>query len=322
MGIRKKEKPLTREERIEKIKKDSGPHWIHSEPLFGLTPSATGPQLLATSDVTDEQILVIFLLDAADYLTDRVIEVLEIWKTRYKKLAWKPVVVFQQKYIFLKNPKFFDRFKNHPVYQTLPIYLDPFGEIFEKFGSQTEPVALIMNRGQLVYSAPLSPNFAGQLLELERCLHRTLRQDDVGLPLPLLYSYEIDAPIDTRLIHAEEVTQNGQWAVTRSSLATDDPHAFLTTGFEGKSLRLVATLHPNARENAKIHITFDGAALPQNLLSPMVHTNDKGQSILEINRNTGVYEILHSKHAIRGVLKLHFHGVMETPIIFYELRQA
>jgi hypothetical protein len=322
MPLRKKEKVLSPAEIKEKIKKDSASHWMHSEPLFGIYSFPEGPRLLAVSDNAEHEVLLVFLLDAADYVTDRILDALALWKDRYRKLNWKPVLVFQQKYQFLKNAKFYERYKASPVFHTIPIYLDPFGELFEKYGSQKEPVALFLNRGEMAYSTPMMIDFPDKLLEIEAQLHRNLRQQDDGLPLPLLYRYDITAPIDQRQVKASEMTQTGNWIDGRTSLITDDPHAVLSFGFEGKSLRLIATLHPQARENAKIYITLDDQPLNHTLHSPLIHENDKGQSVLEINRNTGIYEILHSNQPIRGIVKFHFHLVIETPVIFYELRQA
>lgn len=322
MPLRKKEKTLTLAEIKEKIKKDSASNWLHSEPLFGIGSFPEGPKLITASESAEQEVLLVFLLDAADYVTDRILDALTLWKERYKKLNWKAVLVFQQKYQFLKNAKFYDRYKAFPVFQTTPVYLDPFGELFEKYGSQKEPVALFLNRGEMAYSTPIMNDFQSKLLEIEAQLHRNLRQQDDGLPLPLLYRYDITAPVDTRQIKASEMTQTGNWIDGRTSLITDDPHATLSFGFEGKSLRLIATLHPQARENAKIFITLDGQPIPHSLHGPMIHENDKGQTVLEINRNTGIYEILNSTQPMRGILKFHFHMVIETPVIFYELRQA
>jgi len=322
MALRKKEKPLSIEEIRQKIKKDSAAHWLHSEPLFGLAAFPEGPKLLTLSEADETPLFVVFLLDAGDYLTDRVIEALNLWKDRYRKLGWKPVVVFQQKYLFLKNAKFYERFKSFPVFPTIPIYLDPFGDLYEKYGSQSEPVVFFLNQGELTYSAPISNDFGVRLSEIENQLHQNLRQRDPGLPLPLLYEYEIDAPCDTRTFRINDVTRAGQWIDGQNSLVTDDPHATLTFGFEGKCLRLIATLHPQARENARIHVTFDDQPVHLSIQGAQLHPNDKGQSIVEINRNTGIYEIIQSNEPIRGIVRIHFHLVIETPVIFYELRQA
>lgn len=320
--MRKKEKPLSIDELREKVRKESSANWTHNEPLFGIANTPEGSRLISTSEITDEQVLVVFLLDAGDYVTDRIFEVLGIWKERYKRLNYKPVLVFQQNYMFLKNKKFFERFKNVPLLASLPIYLDPFGELFEKYGSTQEPTVFFLNRGNLTYSTSLKPDFGTKLLEVEAQLQKNLRVEDPGLSLPLLYQYEISAPVDVRAVKPSELTRDGQWIDGRTSLVTDDPHATLTFGFEGKNLRFISTLHAQARENAKIQITFDGGPVPRALLGSGVHANEKGQTILEITRNTGIFEVIQSDAPVRGIVRFHFFSVIETPVIFYELRVA
>ena len=122
MALKKRVKALTPEELKEKNKKEYTPFWLHSEVLFGAN-------LYPVSDSFTKQITLIFLLDIADFTTERLVERIHSWNQKYAKLPWQGVFVMQQKYAFLKETKFFDRFKNQVI------FLDPFNELFERFGS-------------------------------------------------------------------------------------------------------------------------------------------------------------------------------------------
>ena len=320
MALRKKERPLTPDELKEKLRKDTVERWLHSEPLFGLAPSPTGLQFFPLSVHAEKEIIILFLLDAGDFSTDRVLDVLDLWRTRYKKLPWKAVVAFQQKYIFLKNPQFFSRFRSHPCFSTLPMYSDPFGELFEKYGSSKEPVVAVFNQGNLVSSMPLNENFAQKALDLEVQLQQTLRQEDLGLPLPLLYPYTITVPVDLKSILPEEMTRSGYWVDSKTSLVTDDPNSTLSCTFEGKALRMITTLHPSARENCRIHVTLDGGPIRSQVKGEDIGAEEKGMSTMEIDRNSGIFEIIKSTDTVRGIIKFHFTSVIENPVIFYEMR--
>ena len=100
MTFRRRERPLSPEELREKIYKDYADSWLHSEALFGFEPNGG---LFSLSPAFDKDIYVIFLLDAGDYITDRVYEYLLQLRLRYPRLPWMPAIVFGYRYQFLKN---------------------------------------------------------------------------------------------------------------------------------------------------------------------------------------------------------------------------
>ena len=125
MALRRKERPLSPEELREKLSLQNIQNWLHSEPLCALpTDAESSASLLPLTETAEKELLVICLLDAGDYLSDRMIEVLAVWKSRYANLAWRGVVVFEQKYLFLKNSRFFEHYKHIPNFYILPIYLN------------------------------------------------------------------------------------------------------------------------------------------------------------------------------------------------------
>jgi hypothetical protein len=319
---KRKERPPTLDELKIKLKDETAARWLHSHPHFALLGAAHGNAFLPISPEAEKETLVIFLADVGDYLTERNFEILDLWRARYKKLNWLPIMVFQQKYVFLKNVKFLDQFKHFHTFTTLPIYLDPFGELFEKYGSTKEPVVLIFKAGELKMSVSLKDNYEQKILEVETALQACLRQEDPGLPLPVLHTYKIEGMVDTFSDTANRATRSGEWMESSASVATNDPQALLMYPFEGNSLRLVASLHPNAHENCRVTVTLDQHPIPHAALGDHVKPDDKGNTVVEINRFSGNYEIVKSDSVLRGILRFTSSQFFENAVIFYEFRSG
>jgi len=319
---KKKERPLTKEELQLKIKTERTPHWFHSEPQFSLIRTANGSEFFTLTESAETQTLAVFLLDVGDYATERVLEIIDLWKERYKALGWKPVLVFQQKYLFIKNPKFFERYRNFAHFSSTAIYVDPFGEIHEWAKSTLKPSVLLMNQGKIFYKEELLPNLGDQLLKLEGQLQEALRFDDPGLPLSLLENYNIHSPIDHQSILAKDLSVTGQWLEGRGSVMTEDLQATATLPFKGKSFRLILDLHPQARENAKLVVTFNDQPLSTLFIGKNVKLDEKGNTFIDVNRTTGAFDIIESEQEREGSIKIFFSNVLENPIIFYEIRSA
>jgi len=307
---KKRERALTPEEFKEKQLKDYTPFWIHSDVLFGT-------QLYPVDEAFTQQITILFLLDVADFTTERIFEEMKDWKLKYGKLPWMSVLVFQQKYAFLKNAKFFDRYKNQPI------LLDPYGELFERFGSQKEPVAVVLKNGQMVTSIPLLPNFSEKLYQLEHEFQRTLRAGDIGLPLPTPMTWaKKDVPADQEAILSDRVSTFGEWNGTKALLMTEQNGAILSLPFKGRFFRMIAMAHPNARESIRVSITLNEKPLPITTPGSLLHEDAKGASVFELNKITGIYDLVHSDHELSGIIKLHFSNAYENGVVFYEFRAA
>ena len=124
------------------------------------------------------------------------------------------------------------------------------------------------------------------------------------------------------MLRPEDVILEGNWANAGKAWATEDVKAVLTIPFEGKSLRWVAVLHPEARENCRLMVTFNGQPVNQTMSGAHVKYDEKGNSLIEVTRNTGNYELIESQTEIRGILKIQMINAMESPVIFYEARAA
>jgi hypothetical protein len=310
MVIKKKERILTPLEFKAKQKRDCAPFWINSEVLFGAN-------LYPVDDSFSKQITIIFLLDAADFTTERVVDLMQLWNLKYGKLQWSGVLAFEQKYAFLKNVKFFERFKNQKI------FLDTFGELFERFGSGKEPVAVILKNGELVSSMPLLPDFAEMVFQLEQQLQKTLRIEDAGLPLPKVEKLiKKTVPLEQKTITPEGVSTFGEWNGSKDLLVTEKNGAIISVPFRGRFLRLVGMAHPQARDAIKVSITFNEKMLMKAVQTPIIHDDNTGNAMIELNKSSGVYDLIQSETEIIGVVKLTFLNAYDNGAVFYEFKIA
>jgi len=308
MTGKKREKEITPEQLREKYRKDYGPFWHHSEVLFGAN-------LYPVSETFNNEITIIFLLDAGDFSTERVMETVQNWTVKYAKLPWVPVFAFQQKYAFMKNAKFMERYKNHKL------FIDVFGDLFERFGSGSEPVAVLLKNGQMSTSMPLLPKLSEQLFNLENELQKLLRVDDPGLPLPIAERWsKKDSPMEQKIVTPAEVTTSGEWNGNEAMLFTDSNHTSISIPFKGRHLRMVGMAHPNALESVKASVTFNDKSLYNGIQGPFIHDDNAGNSMLEINKVVGNYDLIESDHEITGIVKINFLNVYDIGMIFYGFR--
>ena len=319
---KKKEKILTVAELKEKIKKEKADFWIHSEPQLSLIQTQEGLKIFPISDSVEKQITLIFLMEASDYFTDRILELIETWKKRYASLGWKPILVFQQKYTFIMHKRFLERYKGFACFESLPLYLDTFGELYEWGGAKDTPTILLLNQGNLIFKAPLFPDYDHQIQELEGKLQEALRLEDPGLPLPLIHEYKISGLIDKKTFYPKDVTLGGQWLEGQGTFMTDDIRATLTFNFTGKSFRFICSLHTQARDNSRIVIKFNQSSISERFCGKNIKLDEKKNTVIEINTSTGIYEVFKSDDEMSGVFEFIFKNAFESPIIFHEIKVA
>lgn len=310
MALKKRERVLTPAEFKAKQKRDYEPFWINSEAIFGAN-------LFPISESFKKQVTILFLLDATDFTTERTTELLAQWNHKYANLRWDGILVFQLKYAFLKNAKFFDKFKNQKI------FLDAFGELFDRFGSGKEPVAVVLKDGELISSIPLLPNFIESTYLLEQQLQKALRIGDPGLPLLLSEkNQKINLPIEQKTFLPEDVTTFGEWNGSKNLITSEKNGSSITFPFRGKSLRLIAMAHPNSRDPIKTSITFNEKPLPIVLQNSLIDHEDLGSTTFQINKINGIYDLIQSDTEITGIIKLTFMNAFDNGVVFYSFKTA
>jgi hypothetical protein len=319
MATRRKERPLTLEEIKEKLIQAAGENWLHGEPLCGYTSLIDGGKIIPLSPKVEKSILVLFLLDAGDYTSDRALEALMRWQERYRKLPWTPIIAFRSKYLFQKVPRFFDRFRHIASFQALPLVIDPQDEWFQYFEAKG-PTLVFSYEGNTLFNEALLPDFAEQIENAERKLQENLHVRDPGLPMLEVEPIQVSLPIDTDRKLCTEIAQSGYWSAAGNAIASDDTNAKLSIPFSGTHLRLIAITHPQARENTKALIFLDDVPLNASVHGGNVHPGDRNQSVFEINKYSGVYELVKSDRKISGTITIKFLNAHENPVMIYELR--
>lgn len=319
MALRRREKPLSPEELKDKILKEYSESWMHSEPHFGFSSDGS---IFPLSNLFQSEICLLFLLDAGDYITDRAYEFMQQLKSRYPRLPWIPMIAFSYKYSFLKNTKFLDRFKHFPIFHTTPLFIDKHMNLDRLHKIDKLPTVVFFNRAHDIKRISLAGNFEEAITECEKTLQIALRMYDIGLPLPNVPNFHAHGPVDMARTTLKDIVKDGNWVGFEGTIVTDDPKATIDTYFEGKQLRLISTLHPQARDASKLHVTMNDKPVPQNICGNNLKIDDKGHTVVEINRNNGVYELISSATPIKGKIRIHFVSVIENPVVFYELRSA
>ncbi len=317
---RRKEQPPSPEEIKQKIIAAQVPFWRNSEPHCALTLVGDAIKPIPLSTTAEQSLIILFLLDLGDYTTDRICEVLTDWRQKYRDLPWSPVLIFEQKYLFLNSPKFLERFKTNAAYNTSPIVLDAQGEWFQHFQTNGEPYVVFLNQGNVVLKEKLWPDLNKRIDFLDEQLQELLRINDPGLPLEEIIPRAPFEKMDRKVIKADGVIQGGVWTQANQSLLSDNSQAALSFEFEGKYLRLISLTHPQAREDCKVLVTLNDQPIPVPSHGAHLHKADKGQSQMEINRATGIYELISSESVMKGKIKMTFTNAVENPVIFYELR--
>jgi hypothetical protein len=319
---KRKEKPLTPEEIKARLIQQSQPFWSHSPPLIALGPTPEGLAPIPLSIEAAEGTLILFFVDFGDYLTDVLLDQISSFLEDYPRLPWRPVILYQPKYLFLRNARFMERYKNLASFHSIPVFEDQAGNWFEALKVGDRPVVALAHQGIVVFKENLQPDPWATLKKTEEQLHKIFRIQNPGLPL-----FEAELRTSTRTlgkgtIEAGQLISAGNWIRGTSTLMTEDSNASVSFEFEGEHLRLLATLHPQARDPCRFTLWFNDEPLAGAHYGPHTHQGDRGSAFVEINRHQGIFEIIDAERPLRGKITLKFLNAVENPVILYSLRFA
>jgi hypothetical protein len=315
--MKKREKILTLEEIKQKMLDTTASLWSHSTPLLSLIRFTDGPKLTPLSPEPYNQIFLVFLLDVANYHYEIVLDWIGDLKKKYRNLPWTPILAIQPNYLFVRNPKFIERLNLHPVFQSSPVFLDSTGEWFEFFKAQNSSTVLMIEKGITVVSERLFPNLSQQSKTIETLFQKILRNEDPGLPLLLAQMHSSKRPADTKIYQSSDYILSGQWISAGQAVVSEDSNATLSISIQTTHLRLIASPHPNARENTKFQLFLDNDPLPPNFFGTHVKPGEKNIAQSEINRAIGITELIRSDQPVQGTLKLKFMNAVENPMLIY-----
>ncbi|MBU6154509.1 MAG: hypothetical protein KGP28_09435 [Bdellovibrionales bacterium] len=319
--MKRKEKPLTIEEIKTKLTLENAGNWIHSEPHFSLISTPEGIRILPLSSKAETEILLLFFVDLTRYSSETVLEAIDRLHQEYKGLPWRPVLIIEPKYLFLRDSLFFDRFRSFKSFASTAILLDTKGEWFEHFNA-SEGRILLLHRGMEILQTPILPEVSNQLSKIEHALQDGLRLEDPGLPLYRVRPQNFTHVPDLQVITPRELTTTGTWATTPTSIVSEDSNAQVSFYFEGTRLRFVANSHPNSREHTRFILTLNQEPLASSHYGSNTKLGEKGSSVSEIGKSHGIYELISSTTPLRGEIRINFLNAVENPVIVYGFRTA
>jgi hypothetical protein len=128
--------------------------------------------------------------------------------------------------------------------------------------------------------------------------------------------------LEKGIIPFERLTLGGNWIQGSNTVMTEDSSASLSFPFEGEHLRLLANLHPQARDPSRFSIYFNDEPLASAHFGPHTYQGDRGNPTVELNRIQGVYEIIDAETPLRGKITFKFLNAVENPVILYSFRYA
>ncbi len=319
---KRKEKPLTLEEIKAKMIQQSEESWTHSTPLIGLAASNDGPVWLPLDPSAAEGTLLLVMLEFGDYLSDAILGLISDMMDEYSKLPWRPVIAYQPTTLFLKQQKFFDRYRNQSNFHLIPVFSDQAGDWFDTLKTNGAPTLAILHQGIVVFKEPFGQDPIRTLLQAEEQLHQILRVEDPGLPLFRVTPRATKKTLEKGSIPIDSFTLGGNWIRGANTVMTEDSSATLSFQFEGEHLRLLANLHPQARDPSRFSIYFNDEPLASAHFGPNTYQGDRGNPTVELNRTQGVYEIIDAETPLRGKITFKFLNAVENPVILYSLRFA
>jgi hypothetical protein len=321
--MKKKERAPTIEELKERLKIANAPLWQHSEPLFSIVTSPEGLKLFPLHESCEQSTLLVLLLDLTDYTSEAAQEILEEWASEYRGLPWKTVIIYQNNYLFMKSTgKFTEQLKASEVLNASALLVDPQGEWFEYFQAGGKPSILLLHRGNVLHRESLDGDFDSKIEAFESRFQEVLRLEDPGLSLFEVSRKTTQKPRDRKIISTSEFIQGGNWIQAAGSIMTEDSTGTLQFNFQGNQLRMIATLHPQARANCRFQVLLNNEPIKPQMYGKNVHQGDKGSAVSEVNKASGVFELVDSDNEVKGMITIKFQNALENPVIIYSFKSA
>ena len=182
---------------------------------------------------------------------------------------------------------------------------------------------MIFKNGEFVSSFPLLPDLNEKFFTFEIEFQKILRINDDGLPLPIAEKMGAGtSPVAQEIVTPDLVSTFGKWEGGSTLLLTEQNDSIISIPFRGRFLRLLAMAHPNAHDPIKVAITFNEKALPNNFHTALVRDDKKGNTVFDLNKTIGIYDLIQSDREIVGIIKLNFINAFDNGAVFYGFRIA
>lgn len=335
MAIKRREKPLTPEEAINKAKQELAPYWFGCpEPLMTAVRNDKGVQAYPLdSRMTDRAWLIFFVSPFSLSARDALLYA-QSWANRYEPQKLNVMVVVRLPYAFtadtLWGHKYSQRFEARVV-----TVMDREALLHQAFQVQEQPKIILLHQNKKVIDRSGPAWFQGAEIEIQKFL----RESDPGLPLfePMT---EPEQPIKEMPFvnfgtseKDEGIVFQGKWAREADRVIAQDSHASLSFKCTGKRLAMIAqSLGERGESEVIVEVTHnyprdaeildDDLAIDfQVLTNPLAESSQKRKATAKIS-NARLYHFFRALPETHRDITLRFPGAEKAPTALYGLRMG
>lgn len=350
MAVRRREKPLTPAEALDKTKKQLLPFWIGSEPLLAGVRQAVGVRAFPLDSRMVDRPWMLLFMDPFAISSRDILNYAEKWVNRYDQQKFSVLLVLQLPYAFSRDSEWVHREVSFQHLNSAAV-MDTQGLLSEAFQVKQRPRLVVMNANKI----PIDKTAKDWCDGTESALQTLFRGMDPGLSLfPVMKpptQFFIDLPgLDfagiqenqTRvpMVGGGSAEFSGNWIRTEDRIITFDPKAELTLDSPGQAVGVIA--HGVQKDMAGSYLNYTETEivvqLTRDLPSTPIHAEDLrvdsgGQGALLVDsgiKRRGsctvklpkIYYLFNSLPASNRKMTLRFPNAEKAGVGLYGLRFA
>jgi hypothetical protein len=318
MSSKRKERPLTRDEMIERGKTERTEQWLHGEPQFMALPKPGGSaEFFAMNQETKDHVFIIFLGEATVPDVDSAFLLFQALNKRYVRLPFVCGFVIPPRYPFTLRKDFYTRFEPHDEFKECFLWLDPTQEISRAFSISSDPTISVFHDGKEIKRFSMRETSDDWSLGIEEVLQNILREHDPGLPLPKRRSMDIP-PTPTMEARPLREGLSGAWVAHLGGALSSGPGCKVSFPIDGFGVRLIIDLDKPEQSGGRVLVRWNGENVPEEYSGADIKFGLKTQTLVEIDHSTGVYEVLKSTQgSIQGTLELEVIEPTDFPVVYF-----
>lgn len=277
MAVRRREKPLTPAEALDKTKKQLLPFWVGSEPLLAGVRQANGVRAFPLDSRMIDRPWMLIFIDPFAISSRDLLKYVEQWVARYDQQKFSVLQILQLPYSFARDNEWVHREVSFQ-HQNSAAVLDNQGLLGEAFSVSVRPRMIVMSAGKVHIDKSGKDWCDGS----EALLQLLFRSTDPGLALfPVLQAPSklyTDLPgvdfvgltenqTSVKIPGATQVELSGNWIRTPDRIITFDPKAELCFDSPGQAVGIVA--HGVQKDMAGSYLNYDDSEIQVNLTRDM-----------------------------------------------------
>lgn len=314
--VKRKERQLSREDLIAKHLKERAQYWLKSTPQFVPTKTAEGVQLFLFDQKLEEHCFILFLGECTDPLWFDSVQLFQTLLARYPALPWTPGCILPLRYHFLREEKFYARLDVGDTLDQLLLVLDPITEFAQLLNCVDHPTIVFYSGPRQLKSWDLHKNKLNEISQdLEFLLQAELRKKDKGLPMPLVYKADRKLSQSLKRFPIQQGL-SGSWGPQLGGTTPTGAACKMRIDIETTKAYAILDI-PTDHSNTRIVVKWSGNPILESLAGANIKFS-MGQSVVEVDKSTGIYELLQSTDGlVNGFLELEFPDPKESNVLYY-----